>query len=93
MKRFGLMIGMILLLPVAYASGGGDVISQVLENCLSLLQSKIARLVAVIAIVGVGYATVFLGRIPKERAAAIVLGIGLIYGAGFIVEKLGYAAN
>lgn len=92
MKRLHLICVVLLLIPSAvFAIDNTDVISTLLENVVSLLQSKIARLSAVIALIYVGYSTLYLGRMEKERAFAVILGLGIIFSAGFIMEKLGYA--
>lgn len=75
--------------PWAHADNGSQITS-ILTKLVELLQSNIARCLAVIAIVGVGYATVYLGRMPKERAISIVLGICIIFGAKTILQSLGY---
>lgn len=74
-------------------AGDGSQITTILTKLVELLQSNIARCLAVIAIVAVGYGTVYLGRIPKERAISIVLGICIIFGAKFILQTLGYGVE
>jgi len=78
-----------LTASVACADSSSQITS-ILTKVVDLLQSNIARCLAVIAIVAVGYGTVYLGRIPKERAVSIVLGICIVFGAKFILETLGY---
>jgi type IV secretory pathway VirB2 component (pilin) len=94
MKRvrnfFGLL--MFLLAPTIALASGDDDLSNVLQSFIDLLQSTPARLLAVVAIIGVGYGTLYLGKIPKERAVAIVIGIGIIFGATYIVQQLGYGS-
>lgn len=75
--------------PIASAANDSEITS-ILTKFVELLQSNIARCLAVLAIVAVGYGTVYLGRIPKERAASVVIGICIIFGAKFILQKLGY---
>ena len=75
---------------LAFASNtGGDVISSVLSGLISLLTSTPARLMFVIAIIGVGYGTLALGKIPKEKAISVVIGIGIVFSASFIAQKMG----
>ena len=71
----------------------GSQITTVLTKLVELLQSNIARCIAVLAIVAVGYGTVYMGKIPKERAMSIVLGICIIFGAKFILQSLGYGVQ
>lgn len=86
-----------LLFLGAYGSlaraDSGSQITTVLTKLVELLQSNIARCIAVLAIVAVGYGTVYMGRIPKERAVSIVLGICIIFGAKFILQSLGYGVE
>ena len=78
--------------PIAEASDG-SAITSVLTKFVELLQSNIARCLAVLAIIAVGYGTVYLGKIPKERAASVVVGICIVFGAKFILQKLGYGVE
>jgi len=70
-------------------NGSGDMISSVLSGLISILTSTPARLMFVVAIIGVGYGTLALGKIPKEKAVAIVIGIGIVFSASFIAQKMG----
>ncbi len=70
----------------------GDALSTVLSGLISLLTSTPARLLAVIAIIGIGYSTIALGTIPKSRAITTVVGLGLVFGASFIMQDLGLGA-
>ena len=63
--------------------------SSVLSGLIDLLTSTPARLMFVVAIIGVGYGTLALGKIPKEKAVAIVIGIGIVFSASFIAQKMG----
>ncbi len=75
-------------LALAY-DGSSDVISSVLRGLIELLASTPARLMFVVAIIGVGYGTLALGKIPKERAVSIVVGIGIVFSASYIAQKMG----
>ena len=77
---------------LALADTGEDMLSSVLNGLISMLTSTPARLMFVIAIIGVGYGTLALGKIPKERAIAIVVGIGIVFSASFIAQKMGLGA-
>lgn len=74
---------------LASADNGGDMLSGVLNGLISLLTSTPARLMFVIAIIGVGYGTLALGKIPKEKAVAIVVGVGIVFSASYIAQKMG----
>jgi type IV secretory pathway VirB2 component (pilin) len=74
---------------LASADNGSDMLSSVLSGLISLLTSTPARLMFVIAIIGVGYGTLALGKIPKEKAVAIVVGVGIVFSASYIAQKMG----
>jgi len=74
---------------LAFADSGQDTLSNVLNGLISLLTSTPARLMFVISIIGVGYGTLALGKIPKEKAVAIVVGIGIVFSASYIAQKMG----
>ncbi|MDF1796450.1 MAG: TrbC/VirB2 family protein [Coxiellaceae bacterium] len=83
------LIGLSLPCSLFAAGSGGDVISNVLRGLIDLLTSTPARLVFVVAIIGVGYGTLALGKIPKQRAIATVIGIGIVFSASYIAQKIG----
>ena len=87
-RGLALVMGITPSLALAYNTGG-DVLSSVLSGLIDLLTSTPARLMFVIAIIGVGYATLALGKMPKDRAIAIVIGIGIVFSASFIAQKMG----
>lgn len=60
-------------------------INSALEAVVGILTGTAARLVAIIAVVIVGYMA-FLGQIPWRWAASIIFGIVLIFGAATIVD-------
>jgi type IV secretory pathway VirB2 component (pilin) len=64
-------------------------LSSVLTSLIKLLTSTPARLLFVLSIIGIGYGTLALGRIPKEKAVAAVVGIGIVFSASYIAQKLG----
>jgi len=86
-------IGIFFLLAMTPAWAADTVgttkIDTVLQALLDYLTSTPARLLAVLSIVGVGYATLYLGRMPKQRAVAVVVGIGIIFGAAALSQMLG----
>jgi type IV secretory pathway VirB2 component (pilin) len=74
-------------------SGQSTKIDSVLQALLDYLTSTPARLIAVLAIVGVGYTTLHLGRMPKQRAISIVIGIGIIFGGAYLYEGMDLRVN
>ncbi|MCB1827842.1 MAG: TrbC/VirB2 family protein [Coxiellaceae bacterium] len=81
---------MLLFINSAFAYNGESTkIDSVLQALLDYLTSAPARIIAVLAIVGVGYATLHLGRMPKQRAIAVVIGVGIIFGGAALLQMLG----
>jgi len=79
----------ILSRPVFSYNGQSTEIDKVLQALLDYLTSTPARIIAVLAIVSVGYATLHLGRVQKQRAIAVVVGIGIIFGGAAMLQMLG----
>ncbi len=67
--------------------GSASSILEVLNRVLSIMTGSIARTIAAIAVVGAGYMA-FIGRLSFQAMINIVLGIGLIFGAGGIAQSL-----
>ncbi len=89
-KRVGLLLGMFLTTPAfAFSFGTGqDKLTAALGSLGDYLASGPAAVLGLVAIIGVGYATLFLGKLPKEKAMGIVLGLGIVYGAGFLLHTI-----
>lgn len=81
---------MIALLPrLAFADSSGFALASILQSLVHLLNSEIARIVFVLAIIAVGYGWLYLGRIPKQRALGAIIGIGIVFSASNIAQQLG----
>ena len=95
MKRCFLNILLILMVfpGLVYAADiNSDKLDSVLQGLVNFITSGPAKAIFVLAIVGVGYGTLALGRIDKTRAVSIVIGVGMIYSAGYIAQQLGLGA-
>ena len=73
------------LVEPSFAQTGG--IESVLQNIVDMLTGNVARLLAVIAVIIVGIAWMF-GYLDLHKAAFVVLGIGIIFGATEIVNMI-----
>lgn len=62
-------------------------VESVLQNIVTLLTGNVARLLAIIAVIIVGIAWMF-GYLDLRKAAFVVLGIGIIFGATEIVNTI-----
>ncbi|GAB4223616.1 MAG: TrbC/VirB2 family protein [Gammaproteobacteria bacterium] len=89
LKNFLLLL--ILSVPIAgYAFSGTDVstVGSALQGLIDILTGRIARLLAILAVTGVGYGTLC-GSLAVKHAVYVCLGIGIIFGAPSIVQLLG----
>lgn len=73
------------LVEPSFAQTGG--IESVLQNIVDMLTGNVARLLAIIAVIIVGIAWMF-GYLDLRKAAFVVLGIGIIFGATEIVNTI-----
>lgn len=81
---FGLVFTLALVEP-AFAQAAN--IEGVLQNIVDLLTGNVARLLATLAIILAGISWMF-GYIDLRKAAYVVLGIAIIFGAAEIVSWL-----
>lgn len=80
-------IAFILLPQNAYASALFDSGTNFLTALQDLLTNTWARIIAIIAVVLLGFAWMF-GRISWQIAASVVCGIILVFGAPAIVDSV-----
>ncbi|KQS71583.1 VIRB2 type IV secretion [Rhizobium sp. Leaf371] len=59
----------------------------VVQAVVDFITGPFGRLVAIIAVIGLGFLA-FAGRLSWFTAGAVVLGIGLVFGAPAIVDEL-----
>jgi len=84
-KRFVFdLLGLATLIPI---SAHADVVD-VLNNFLDYLTGDVGKAVAGLAIVSVGFGCFALGRIPKSYLTAVVIGIGIVFGARALLTML-----
>lgn len=74
----------LLLLPMVACA---DVVST-LSDFLSYLTGPVGKAVAMLAIVGVGFGCFALGKVPKSYVIAVVVGVGIIFGAQTLLMML-----
>lgn len=74
----------LLLLPVScYAD-----VADTLNNVLSYLTGPVGKVVATLAIVGMGYACFAMGRVAKSYFISVVIGIAIIFGAQALLTTI-----
>ena len=78
------MVCVLMLAEPALAAGG---IEQVLTSVLNLLNSNVIRLVATLAVMGIGFGWMF-GQVDIRTAGFFVIGLGIVFGASTIVTSL-----
>ena len=59
-----------------------------LNNFFGYLTGDMGKAVAAIAIVGIGFGCFGMGKIPKGYVIAVVIGVGIIFGAKAILGML-----
>ena len=74
-----------MLVEPAFAQAAG--IETILQNVVDLLQGNIFRLFATIAVILIALAWMF-GYLDLRKAAYVVLGVAIVFGASEIVSTL-----
>jgi len=77
----------IALLTVDPALAQTANIEGVLQNIVTMLTGNVARLLATLAVIIVGIAWMF-GYLDLRKAAYVVLGVAIVFGASEIVSTL-----
>ncbi len=83
----GLIAGILTLTLVEPALAQAANIEGVLQKVVDMLTGEVARLLAIIAFIVVGIAWMF-GYLDLRKAAYVVLGVAIVFGASEIVSTL-----
>ncbi len=83
------LIGSISCTPALASSLSSNKVSEVIERVTDLITSDIGKGLCTLAIIGVGFGWLKLGKLEKEQALAVIIGIGVIYSAAYIVRQFG----
>jgi len=86
----GLALIQIVTADVAMAQATNQAfapLQTVVQAVVDFITGPFGRLVAIIAVIGLGFLA-FAGRLSWFTAGAVVLGIGLVFGAPAIVDQL-----
>lgn len=93
----GIAVGILMAMQMAGAdlafaqSGGGSSAFAPLQTAVQMIVDFITgpfgRLLAIIAVIGLGFLA-FAGRLSWFTAGAVVIGMGLVFGAPAIVDEL-----
>ncbi len=59
-----------------------------LNDGLEYITGTVGKTIAMLAVVGVGFGCLFLGKVSKGQAVGTVVAVGLIFGAKAIVGML-----
>lgn len=71
----------------AQASGAFGPLQTVVQMIVDFITGPFGRLLAIIAVIGLGFLA-FAGRLSWFTAGAVVVGIGLVFGAPAIVDEM-----
>lgn len=77
----------LLLAEPAFAQAAGSNVEGFLQNIVDLLTGRIARLLAIIAVVLLGLSVLF-GALDMRRAGSTILGIIITFSAAWIVGQI-----
>lgn len=74
---------------LAQTSGGGAFapLETAVQMIVDFITGPFGRLLAIIAVIGLGFLA-FAGRLSWFTAGAVVIGIGLVFGAPAIVDQM-----
>ena len=75
------------LFEPALAQTAGANVESFLQNVVDLLTGNVARLIAIIAVVLMGFSVMF-GLLDIRRAGVIILGIVVVFSAAWIVGQI-----
>lgn len=87
--RVNLVIWLCCVPMLGLADGG---LAETLHGFLGYLTGDVGKAVSTVAIVGVGFLCFGMGRVPKETVIAVVIGVGIIFGADAIMSALGHGS-
>lgn len=92
LRRYGavaLMAGLLslVLFEPALAQTAGNNVEGFLQNIVDLLTGNIARLIAIIAVVLLGFSVMF-GLLDIRRAGVVILGIVVVFSAAWVVGQI-----
>lgn len=74
-------------LALAQTSGPFAPLETAVQMIVDFITGPFGRLLAIIAVIGLGFLA-FAGRLSWFTAGAVVLGIGLVFGAPAIVDQM-----
>ena len=89
--RWYLLLGTITMPATVFSDTNTDKVQSILQGLADLLSGTWARLIFIIAIIGVGYGLIS-GKMEKGRALMIVLGIAIVFSASYIATTIGVTA-
>ncbi|KAA3452349.1 VIRB2 type IV secretion [Mesorhizobium sp. SARCC-RB16n] len=72
---------------VAQTSGAFAPLETAVQMIVDFITGPFGRLLAIIAVIGLGFLA-FAGRLSWFTAGAVVIGIGLVFGAPAIVDQM-----
>lgn len=85
----GILFACLVLAEPAFAQSGGAFapLETAVQMIVDFITGPFGRLLAIIAVIALGFLA-FAGRLSWFTAGAVVLGIGLVFGAPAIVDQM-----
>jgi len=80
------LLSLVLFEP-AFAQTAGSNVEGFLQNIVDMLTGNIARLIAIIAVVLLGFSVMF-GLLDIRRAGVVILGIVVVFSAAWVVGQI-----
>lgn len=93
--KFAVMLGIVAAVQIVGAnvalaqgaSGAFGPLQTAVQMIVDFITGPFGRLLAIIAVIGLGFLA-FAGRLSWFTAGAVVVGIGLVFGAPAIVDEM-----
>ena len=79
---------LLLLLSTIPTASHATSIESILKGATTYLTGTVAKAAGVLAIIGVGYLTLYTQKLPKEYLIAILIGSGFIFGGSELYNKV-----
>ena len=89
-RRTAALVLMAAVLAITWAEPAAAqqaTVEKVLQNIVTMLTGNVAKLLATLAVIITGVAWMF-GHLDLRRAAWVVLGVAIVFGAAEIVNTL-----
>lgn len=87
-RRKGIVNILIYLSLLPATTFAATDVASTLGQALSYLTGPVGKVVATLAIVGMGYACFAMGRVAKSSFISVIVGVSIIFGANALLTTL-----